>query len=67
MNTLCVIVSGYISSVWYNRKDLRFIKNIVMAKIIRDQCFNLKLLGDRANEVFSDNYCTMDLRIMKSF
>ena len=67
MNTLCVIVSGYISSVWYNRKDLRFIKNIVMAKILRDQCFNLKILGDRANEVFSENYCKMDLRIMKSF
>ena len=67
MNTLCVIVSGYISSVWYNRKDLRFIKNIVMAKTIRDQCFNLKILGDRANDVFSENYCQLDPRIMKSF
>ena len=31
MNSLCVIVAGYISSVWYNRNDLRFIKSIVMA------------------------------------
>ena len=26
MNALCVLVAGYISTVWYNRKDLRFIK-----------------------------------------
>ena len=37
INSMCVIVAGYISSVWYNRKDLSFIRNLVMAKIIRDQ------------------------------
>ena len=65
MNSLCVIVAGYISTVWYSRKDLRFIRNIVMSKIIRDQHFNLKLLGENAIKVFSENYCNMDIRILK--
>ena len=66
MNSLCLIISGYISAVWYNRKDLRFIKNMVLAKIIRDQRFNLRLLEDKAKKVFSENYCQMDLRILKA-
>ena len=65
MNSLCVLISGYITTVWYNRKDLRFIRNLVMAKFIRDQRFNLKLLGENARKVFSENYCNMDIRILK--
>ena len=65
-NALCILIAGYIATVWYNRMDLRYIKNIVMAKIIRDQRFNMKLVGEKARDIFSENYCKMNLNILKN-
>ena len=63
-NSLCIIITSYISTVWFNRNDLAYIQNIVRAKIIKGQRFHMKLLGNKAKKIFSDNYCNMDIRIL---
>ena len=65
-DTLCVVISCYISTVWFNRSDLRFIKNIVKANIIKMQKFHMIMLGTKKEKVFSDNYCNLDMRILNS-
>ena len=40
MNSICVIISCYISTVWFNRSDLRYIKNVVKANIVKMQKFH---------------------------
>ena len=64
VNSLCIIVSSYISCVWYNRKKLDTVKYCFKAKIIRDQRMNMKLLGGKAYRIFSDNYCNLDYEIL---
>ena len=34
------------------------------AKIIKDQRLNMKLLGEKANKIFSNNYCRLDYKIL---
>ena len=67
MNSICCIVSCYISSVWYNREDLTYIKGIVKARLIKGQRFHMTLLGEKAKKVFSENYCNLDMRILNNF
>ena len=67
MNSLCIIVSCYITSVWYNRENMEFIKNIVKACLIKEQRFHKRLIGGKAKKVFSENYCNLDMRILNSF
>ena len=66
MNSICVIISCYISTVWFNRTDLRFIKNIIKANIVKMQKFHRVILGSNMERVFSEKYCNLDLRIINS-
>ena len=56
-NTLIVVISSYIACIWYNRNRLESICYILKAKIIRDQKLNMKILGDKAYKIFTENYC----------
>ena len=56
-NTLCIIISNYIACTWYNRENLVMLTNKLKAKMIFDQKIKLEILGNKANKVFSENYC----------
>ena len=64
VNSLSIIISCYISAVWFHRNDMDYIKNVVKAILIREQRFHMKLLGGKAKKVFSDNYCCLDMDIL---
>ena len=67
INSLSIIISCYISSVWFNRGNLLYVKNIVKAKILRERRFHMRMLGESIHKFFSENYCKMDVRIVNSF
>ena len=56
-NTLCIILSNYIGCIWFNRDNLENIIHVFRARIIKDQKLNMKILGEKADKVFSSNYC----------
>ena len=66
VNYLCVIISCYISTVWFNRTDLRFIKNIIKASIVKMQKLHRMILGSTMKKVFSENYCNLDMRMLNN-
>ena len=55
-NTLCIIISSYISCTWYNRDNLDNIINVIKGKLARDQGINLKILGEKACKIFTEKY-----------
>ena len=67
MNSMCVIITCYISCVWRNRENLDPIKNILKAKMIKDQRLHMSILGEKAKKVFSENYCLLNMRILNNF
>ena len=66
MNSLCVIISCYISTVWFNKTDLRYIKNIVKASILKMQKFHKVMLNSKMEKIFSEKYCNLDIRIFNN-
>ena len=64
VNSLCIIISSYIACVWFNKNNLNNIKYCFKAKIIKDQRLNMKLLGEKAIKIFSENYCKLDHGIL---
>ena len=65
-NTLIIIISSYVSCVWYNRDRLELILYIMRAKIIRDQKLRMKILGDKAHRLFTENYCKNNIDFINS-
>ena len=63
-NTLCIIISSFISCTWYNREKLESIIFILKAKIVRDQKLKLRILGDNFNKVFTENYCKSNIEFI---
>ena len=59
-NSLCIIISSYIACVWFNREHLNSLKYCFKAKLIKDHRINMKILGEKAYKIFSDNYCNLD-------
>ena len=64
VNSLCVIISSYIATVWFNRKNDENLIYIFKAKIIKDQRLNMKILDIKALRIFSDNYCNLNREII---
>ena len=56
-NTLCIILSNYIACVWFNRNNLENIIYVFRARLIKEQKLNIRILGKKANKIFSNNYC----------
>lgn len=63
-NTLCIIVSSYISCTWYNRGNIDTMIYVFKAKLIKDQRLKLEILGDKAKNVFTENYCKSNIEII---
>ena len=66
-NSLCIIITCYITTVWYHREDLTYIIQIVKANIVKGQRFHMTILSEKAEKVFSRNYCQLDMRIVNGF
>ena len=65
-NTMCVIISCYITCIWVNRDDPSFLVNKFKAKIIKTQKTHMKILKDKAIRIFSENYCNMQIQILNN-
>ena len=65
-NTLIVVMSSYIACTWYNRHRLDLLIKILMAKIIRDQKLKMKILGPKAQRIFTENYCKSHIEFITS-
>ena len=62
VNSLCIIISSYISCVWYNRENLNNIVYCFKAMFIIDQRLNMKLLVEKRLKVFPDKYWHLIIR-----
>ena len=63
-NTLIIILSSYVACTWYNRHRLEIICNILKAKIIRDQKLNMDILGDKVQQIFTENYSKSNIEFI---
>ena len=63
-NTLCIIISSYISCIWYNREDANFLIYKLKAKIIREQKYHKLMLKDRMHNLFTENYININPDIL---
>ena len=63
-NTLCIIISSYISWVWYNREEPNLTINSFKAKMIRVQKSHMLIYKDKTNVMFTENYCNMNRDIL---
>ena len=52
MNSMCIIITCYISCIWRSRENLNHIKKFVKAKMIRDQRFHMSILGKEQEGYF---------------
>ena len=64
-NTIIIIMSSYVSCAWYNRDRLDIILHILRAKIINDQKIRMKILGNKAHKLFTENYCKYNIEFIK--
>ena len=65
-NTLCVIVSSYLSCIWINRECQDDLIYKFKAKMIKEQRYHLLTLGNKAKKIFTDNYCNLDSHIVRN-
>ena len=65
-NTICIIISAYISCIWYNREDTSSIIYKFKAKIIREQKYHKLLLKENMQNIFTENYYNIDLDIINN-
>ena len=63
-NTLNIIICSYITCVWYNRENKEHLVSNLKAKIIRDQKIKIKILKDKAKNVFTENYCKSEIEFI---
>ena len=64
-NTLCIVLSSYISIIWSNREDPENLLNKFKAKILRDQRLNMLILDSKAKDIFTENYCKINMQILR--
>lgn len=64
VNSLGIIISSYIASVWFNRENSANLIYVLKAKIIKDQRLLMKILDRKASKIFSENYCNLNREII---
>ena len=65
-NTLGLVICSYIVCVWYKRNSLDQLLYTLKAKIIRDQKLNLMILKQKAEKIYSENYCKTNIEFIQS-
>ena len=63
-NTLCIIICSYISWVWYNREEPSLSVNSFKAKIMRVQKSHMTIYRNKAQVMYTENYCNMKREIL---
>ena len=65
-NTICIIISSYISCIWYNREDTSPLIYTFKAKIIKEQKYHKLILREKMQNIFTENYCNLDMDILNN-
>ena len=63
-NTLYILISSYIFSIWYKREKNDGLTHVLKAKIAKEQKFHMITLENKAKDVFTKNYCELDGNIL---
>ena len=63
-NTICIIISSYISCIWFNRENPNYLLYKFKAKIIKEQKLHKVILKEKMQDIFTENYCNLDLSIV---
>ena len=63
-NTLCSIISSYLTIVWYNRESPCYLSYKFKLKIIREQKLHKDMLKEKIHDIFSNNYCHLNPNIL---
>ena len=66
-NVMCIIICNFIACIWYNRENLEFIKEKVVAKIWKEKKFVMVLLKDKSKDILCKRYCEIDIEKLNSF
>ena len=65
-NTICITMSSYISCIWYNRDNSEHLLNKLKSKIIREQKYHKLVLKEKIQDIFTENYCNIDMDILNN-
>ena len=65
-NTICITMSSYISCIWYNRDNSEHLLNKLKSKIIREQKYHKLVLKGKIQDIFTENYCNIDMDILNN-
>ena len=61
VNTAILLISQYISTIWYNRdKSMSLEPNLYKVNIIKHHKFLKLVLKERMNQIFTEKYCRLD-------
>ena len=64
VNTAIVLTSQYISTIWYNRGKSMYVEpNLFKVNILRHQTFLKMVLKERMYQIFTDNYCSLNVNL----
>ena len=63
-NTLCIIITSYITCTWTSRENIEYVTANLKAKIIRDQRLKMNILKEKAKDVFTENYCKPNIEFI---
>ena len=63
-NTICITISSYISCIWFNRESSDHLLNNFKAKIRIGQKYHKLMLKGKMKDIFTENYCNIDLDII---
>ena len=63
-NTVCITISSYISCIWFNRECSDYLLYKFKSKIIKEQKYHSLILKEKIQDIFTENYCNIDLDII---
>ena len=65
-NTICIVISSYISCTWHNKEDTRFLTYKFKAKIIEGHKYHKLILKEKMQNIFTENYSNLDPNIINN-
>ena len=66
-NTVILLISLYISSVWYGRTNKAQIVNIYMSAIFNHVRLLKSLLGNDLDKLFTPEFCSLNIELMSRY
>ena len=66
LNSMCKIISDFISVIWLCRENLDFVTEKIIAKVYNDKRFLNGLLKEKFNDVFCKKYSEIEFDMLMS-